>query len=326
MKKEFKILIYSLAALLFIFIALFFLIPNKCENDFKAYPEKGYCEFSLKNCEGLFGCKEYNNVQVPCGSVSTLCGKKILCDCGNLSINEAVNLENKDLFIVSGDFVCLPVKNQDEPHNDLCVFGIKNSDGDYYRLQAPSDDKNNVVNKIRMGQKIEISGELINEESEIYTTLGTIKVEGVKHLYTEEGNIESNLPDSFKASYISFQNYGSNVFNVEEYPKLESWVENSEIECDETPLESSLPLRISKRQVNGQKYCIGASSEGAVGSVYTQYAYTTVIEDNVYLVQFVARYPNCSNYPDKERGECEAERENFNLDNLVDFEVRQMKN
>ncbi|MGI6348223.1 MAG: hypothetical protein ACOXZ1_03475 [Patescibacteria group bacterium] len=326
MKKEFKILIYSLAALLFIITALFFLIPNKCKNDFKVYPEKGYCEFNLKNCEGLFGCKEYNNVQVPCGSVSTLCGKKILCDCGNLPINEAVNLENKDLFIVSGDFVCLPVKNQDEPHNHLCVFGIKNSDGDYYRLQAPSDDKNNVVNKIRMGQKIEISGELINEESEIYTTLGTIKVEGVKHLYTEEGNIESNLPDSFKASYISFQNYGSNVFKVEEYPKLESWVENSEIECDETPLESSLPLRISKRQVNGQKYCIGASSEGAVGSVYTQYAYTTVIEGNVYLVQFVARYPNCSNYPDKERGECEAERKNFNLDNLVDFEVRQMKN
>ena len=326
MKKEFKILIYSLAALLFIITALFFLIPNKCKNDFKVYPEKGYCEFNLKNCEGLFGCKEYNNVQVPCGSVSTLCGKKIPCDCGNLPINEAVNLENKDLFIVSGEFVCLPLKDENIPHDDLCVFGIKNSDGDYYRLQAPSDDKNNVVNKIRMGQKIEISGELINEESEIYTTLGTIKVEGVKHLYTEEGNIKSNLPDSFKASYISFQNYGSNVFNVEEYPKLESWVENSEIECDETPLESSLPLRISKRQVNGQKYCIGASSEGAVGSVYTQYAYTTVIEDNVYLVQFVARYPNCSNYPDKERGECEAERKNFNLDNLVDFEVRQMKN
>lgn len=326
MKKEFKILIYSLAALLFIITALFFLIPNKCKNDFKGYPEKGYCEFNLKNCEGLFGCKEYNNVQVPCGSVSTLCGKKIPCDCGNLPINEAVNLENKDLFIVSGEFVCLPLKDENIPHDDLCVFGIKNSDGDYYRLQAPSDDKNNVVNKIRMGQKIEISGELINEESEIYTTLGTIKVEGVKHLYTEEGNIESNLPDSFKASYISFQNYGSNVFKVEEYPKLESWVENSEIECDETPLESSLPLRISKRQINGQKYCIGASSEGAVGSVYTQYAYTTVIEDNVYLVQFVARYPNCSNYPDKERGECEAERKNFNLDNLVDFEVRQMKN
>lgn len=326
MKKEFKILIYSLAALLFIITALFFLISNKCKNDFKVYPEKGYCEFNLKNCEGLFGCKEYNNVQVPCGGVSTLCGKKILCDCGNLSINEAANLENKDLFIVSGEFVCLPLKDENIPHNDLCVFGIKNSDGDYYRLQAPSDDKNNIVNKIRKGQKIEISGELVNEESDIYKTLGTIKVIGVKYLYTEEGNIESNLPDSFKASYISFQNYSSNIFKAEEYPKLESWVENGEIECNETPLESSLPLRISKKEINGQKYCIGASSEGAAGSVYTQYAYTTVIENNVYLVQFVARYPNCSNYPDKERRECEAERENFNLDNLVDLEVRRMKN
>jgi hypothetical protein len=35
----------------------------------------------LKACEGLFGCKEYKNVQVPCGSVSTLCGEKTLCEC-----------------------------------------------------------------------------------------------------------------------------------------------------------------------------------------------------------------------------------------------------
>lgn len=322
MKKEFKILLYSLAALLVIITALFFLIPNKCKNDFKVYPEKGYCEFNLKNCEGLFGCKEYNNVQVPCGSMSNLCGKKILCDCGHLPINEAVLLENKDLFIAYGEFVCLPLKDENIPHDDLCVFGIKNSKGDYYRLQAPSDDKNNVVNKIKMGQKIEISGELVNEESDIYITLGTIKVAGVNYLYTEEQNFESNLPDSFKANYISLQDYISNIFKAEEYPRLESWVENGEIECDETPLESSFPLRISKKEINGQKYCISASSEGAAGSVYTEYAYTTVIANNVYLVQFIARYPHCSNYPDKEREECEVERENFNLDNLVDLEVR----
>lgn len=81
MKKGFKILIYSLAALLFIITSLFFLLPNRCESDFKVYSEKGHCEFSLKTCEGLLGCKEYNNVQVPCGSVSTLCGEKVLCDC-----------------------------------------------------------------------------------------------------------------------------------------------------------------------------------------------------------------------------------------------------
>lgn len=89
---------------------------------------------------------------------------------------------HKDSFKITGEFVCLPVKDENIPHNDLCVFGIKDSNSNYYRLQAPSDDKNNIVNQIRIGQKIEISGELINEESEIYKTLGTIKVEGVKYL------------------------------------------------------------------------------------------------------------------------------------------------
>ena len=228
---------------------------------------------------------------------------------------------NEKLFVVSGEFSCLPLKDESVPHNDLCVFGIKNSNGDYYRLQAPSDDENNAINKIRKGQKIEIGGELISEESGIYKTLGTIKVVGVKYLQTDEKDLESNLPDSFKANYISFQNYSSNIFKAEEYPKLESWVENGEIECDETPSESSLPLRISKREINNRKYCIGASSEGAAGSVYTQYAYTTVIGGNVYSVRFIARYPNCDNYPDNERAQCKTERETFNLDNLVDLEV-----
>jgi|GEM_PF-532931 len=229
---------------------------------------------------------------------------------------------NEKLFVVSGKFICLPLKDENIAHNDLCVFGVKNSNNDYYRLQAPSDDKNNIINKIRKGQKIEISGELINEDGGIYKTLGTIKVMGVKYLYTGEKDVESNLPTRFKANYISFQNYELSMLKAEQYPELGSWVENGEIECNETPLESSFPLRINKKEINGQKYCIGASSEGAVGSVYTQYAYTTVIKSNVYLVRFIARYPSCSNYPDKERGECETERENFNLDKLVDLEVR----
>ena len=231
---------------------------------------------------------------------------------------------HKDSFKVIGESACLPVKDENIPHNDICLFGIKNNDG-YYRLQAPSDDPSNVVNKIKIGQKLEISGELIKEESDVYQTLGTIKVLGVKYLYTEAENLKSNLPETFRANYISFSNYNTNTFKAEEYPKLESWVENGEIECSETPLKSSLPLRVNKREINGKKYCIGASSEGTAGSVYTQYAYTTVIDSKVYLVQFVARYVNCSNYSNQEWKECEAERENFNLDNLVDLEVKKMK-
>jgi hypothetical protein len=81
--KKIKIIILIIFSLLFILFGLFFLIPNNCENDFRVYQEEGYCEFNLKVCEGLFGCKEYNNVQVPCGSISTLCGEKVLCNCGD---------------------------------------------------------------------------------------------------------------------------------------------------------------------------------------------------------------------------------------------------
>jgi hypothetical protein len=233
-------------------------------------------------------------------------------------------LGERVLFVVSGELACLPLLDENKPHNDLCVLGIKSND-DYYRLQAPSDDKNNIVNKIKKGQKIEISGELINEKNDTYKTLGTIKVVSVKYLYMDEKDIESNLPDSFKADYISFSNYVSNVFKTEEYPELESWPENGEIKCLETPSESSLPLRMRKMEINGQKYCVGASSEGAAGSVYTQYSYTTVIEGNVYLINFVARYPNCDNYPEKENTECQTERERFNLDILVDREIEKMR-
>lgn len=233
---------------------------------------------------------------------------------------------HRDSFKVIGEFACLPLRDENLPHNDLCVFGIKNGNGDYYRLEAPSDDKNNVVNKIRIGQRIEISGELINEESDIYKALGTIKVLGVKHLYTAEKDLESNLPNSFKANYVSFQNYTLNIFKAEEYPRLESWVENGQIECEETPLESSLALRISKKEINEQKYCIAAFSEGAAGSVYTQYSYTTVIENNVYLINFIARYVDCNNYSNQQKVECKLERENFNLDILVDSELRRMIN
>lgn len=233
---------------------------------------------------------------------------------------------HQDSFKVIGEFVCLPFKDENVPHNDLCAFGIKNGNGDYYRLQAMSDDKFNLISAINKGQKIEISGEFINEDSDTYETLGTINVLGVKYLEPEAEveAVELNLPESFKADYISFSNYIANIFTTEEYPKLESWAENGEIECNETPAESGLPLRIIKRIIHGQKYCVAAASEGAVGSVYTQYSYSTVIDNNIYIINFVARYVNCSNYPEIEAARCQAERESFNLDLLVSEEVKTM--
>jgi hypothetical protein len=189
-------------------------------------------------CEGLFGCKEYNNIQVPCGSISTLCGKKILCNCGNPLNNEVAGLE----------------------------------------------DSNRV----------------------------------------------NNLPDSFKADYISFSNYASNIFKIKDYRMPGLSVVNGEIDCQETipnPSVGTLTSSVitSKKEINGKKYCVMYSIEGAAGSVFTQNAYTTVIEDDVYLINFVARYNNCGNYPEEELVKCATEREKFNLDLLVDEEIEKLK-
>lgn len=54
---------------------------TSCKHTFNTYPEKGYCEFDLKTCEGIFGCKEYNKVQISCGSEFNLCEGKGFCDC-----------------------------------------------------------------------------------------------------------------------------------------------------------------------------------------------------------------------------------------------------
>ncbi|MDD3778328.1 MAG: hypothetical protein PHH52_03050 [Patescibacteria group bacterium] len=229
---------------------------------------------------------------------------------------------HQDLFKVQGEFNCLPLKDENKPHNDLCVYGIENEDGNYYRLQLLNDFEGNVLERIKNGQRVEISGDLINEESDTYLTLGTINVVGVKFLETPEENLESFLPDSFKASYISFHNYSQKEVPSSSYPRLESWVENGEIECEESPAESSSSFRVNKKEINGQKYCIAAYTENNLEPAQTQYAYTTVILDKVHIVTFIARYQDCNNYEGEERNACVVEREKFNLDNLVDSEVR----
>lgn len=233
--------------------------------------------------------------------------------------------DNEGLFVVSGEYVCLPVKDPAKPHNDLCVHGIKGENDDYYRLKSISDDPSNIVNRLKNGQKIEIDGTFINEQSEEYITLGTIEVKSLRHLDANNYPTDS-LPLSFKADFISFSNYISQSHQASEYPHLESWVEHNQIQCDETPLESSLPLRKQKREINGKLYCIVAFSEGAAGSIHTQYSYSTVAGDKIYVINFLARYSNCGNYPEEELAKCHQEREQLNLDKLVDQEIERLKN
>ncbi|MFH1522929.1 MAG: hypothetical protein ABIE43_03885 [Patescibacteria group bacterium] len=121
------------------FLFLSFVFWSGCEKNFATYPEKGYCEFDLKSCEGIFGCKKYDNVQVPCGSVSTLCGEKVLCDCETRPVEDLTlnNFGNDQIEKAISIYLLTEKrfswKNRDDSHN-LCVIENLKPDKELFPL------------------------------------------------------------------------------------------------------------------------------------------------------------------------------------------------
>ena len=64
-------------------------------------------------------------------------------------------------------------------------------------------------------------------------------------------------------------------------------------------------------------YCVESLSEGAAGSTYTSYTYTTLKKGNLVKVNFTLRFPQCDNYDDPQKSECKQERTIFNPDSIV---------
>ncbi|MDX9893166.1 MAG: hypothetical protein RB292_02010 [Patescibacteria group bacterium] len=96
--------------------------------------------------------------------------------------------------------------------------------------------------------------------------------------------------------------------------------------CDETSPESSLPQRVMRRQVDDRIYCVEALSEGAAGSVYTQYSYSTIWDEKLATISFTLQFPQCYNYDEPAQTNCKKERESFDLDGIVDRIIASLKN
>ncbi|OGF26921.1 hypothetical protein A2331_04030 [Candidatus Falkowbacteria bacterium RIFOXYB2_FULL_34_18] len=130
MKKVIKIS-FVVIGILFGFLFLSFVFWGGCEKNFVTYSEKGYCEFDLKSCEGIFGCKKYDDVQVLCGSVSTLCGEKVLCDCGENQVEDLTlnNFRNDQIEKTISDYFKTQKrfswKNRDDSHNFCTIQNLK---------------------------------------------------------------------------------------------------------------------------------------------------------------------------------------------------------
>jgi len=123
----------------------------------------------------------------------------------------------------------------------------------------------------------------------------------------KEQNISFSYPKSFTTNYMSV---------VAWPPKVT--VSDKAYNCPVTDATSSLPNRISERRVDDRTYCVTAISEGAAGSVFTEYTYSASRDGKLINIGFTLRYPQCYNYDEPEKSACEGERETFDLDSVID--------
>lgn len=81
----------------------------------------------------------------------------------------------------------------------------------------------------------------------------------------------------------------------------------------------------SQRLIDDRTYCVNVKHEGAVGSVYSSYTYTTAKNGKLVNVSLTLRYPNCNNYDEEQSKACTSEREAFDIDSTVDRIIQTIK-
>lgn len=152
------------------------------------------------------------------------------------------------------------------------------------------------------------------------------KTKEIKVRVKDQEQASYRIPDNLDTKHISVRDWWNvEVFAThDEYPP-EFKLTEDRISCRETAVEGGLPVRILKKTINGQEYCIKVSSQGAAGSIYKKYTYATVKKGKLITVSFTARYTQCGNYGQPKRSECRRERQEYDLDQVVDNFVKSTK-
>ena len=88
--------------------------------------------------------------------------------------------------------------------------------------------------------------------------------------------------------------------------------------CTEAGEATDRAGKTEERTINSRIYCVTEVTEGAAGSIYTQYAYAFQTGNKAAILNFSLRLVQCGNYSKSERQDCENERETFNIDGIID--------
>lgn len=115
-----------------------------------------------------------------------------------------------------------------------------------------------------------------------------------------------------------------------EYIRTVDWppqvqVLNEQFTCAEAGSETARSGQTLKRMVDDRIYCVTKESEGAAGSVYTQYAYAFPKDNKTIIFTFTLRATQCVNYDELNKTICENERTAFDIDSIVDRMARSIQ-
>lgn len=102
-------------------------------------------------------------------------------------------------------------------------------------------------------------------------------------------------------------------------------VSDSPFVCTEAGSATDRAGETRLASIGARSYCITRVVEGAAGNVYTQYAYTTLVDTKVVTLTFSTRQPQCENYAEPQRTACQNEQESFDINAIVDQIVNTMR-
>lgn len=94
---------------------------------------------------------------------------------GRTFVNENSEFASQNVNI-SGVFACLPPKDINMPHDDVCTYGLEVESGDYYGLREV-DGSEAALFELRTGDVIRVEGIFLPGADIRYDSLGTIEVE-----------------------------------------------------------------------------------------------------------------------------------------------------
>lgn len=119
-----------------------------------------------------------------------------------------------------------------------------------------------------------------------------------------------------RATFKYPETFGQTYANEVDWPpKIQ--ILDERLTCTEAGSETGRAGITEQKNINGEPFCVTRVSEGAAGSIYTQYAYASQHGGKEIIFTFSLRKVQCGNYDASQKMECEREQAAFNPDSVI---------